>query len=110
MEWHRVEVTSGVAEHPGVAATVARYQSLVSTRMDAPLGRSFLDLDARFDTVRTKESAAGNLLGDVMRLGLDADAAFMNGGTIRSDREFTALLDGRVFMPCRYVCMLGMLR
>jgi len=83
--WERVEVTGNVPEDPDVAAIVAGYQNVMGTRMDEPLGRSFVDLDARFDTVRLQESNAGNLLGDIMRLGLGADAAFLNGGTIRSD-------------------------
>ena len=58
----------------------------MGTQMDAPLGKSFVNLDATFDCVRTRESNVGNLMGDIMRLSLGADAAFLNGGTIRSDQ------------------------
>ncbi len=91
----RVEISSALPEHPGVAAIVADYQELMDTHMDQPLGRSFVDLDTRFDRVRCKETNAGSLLADIMRLGLDADAAFLNGGTIRSDQIHEA---GRVSM------------
>ncbi len=100
--WQRVEVTSDVPEDPEVAAVVDSYQKLMGTRMDEPLGRSFVDIDTRFDHVRSRETNAGNLMGDIMRLGLDADAAFLNGGTIRSDQIHAA---GRLSMR-DYVSML----
>jgi hypothetical protein len=56
------------------------------TKMDEPMGWAHTDLDARFDTVRTCESNLGSLFADVMRISLGADAAFFNGGTIRSDQ------------------------
>ena len=100
--WQRVEVTSDVPEDPEVAVVVEKYQILMGTRMDEPLGRSFIDIDTKFDHVRSRETNAGNLMGDIMRLGLDADAAFLNGGTIRSDQIHAA---GRLCMR-DYVSML----
>ena len=82
----RIEVTTSAEEDPTVAAIVHQYQHLMGTRMDQPLGRSFVDIDTRFDRVRTQETNAGNLMGDIMKLGLDSEVAFLNGGTIRSDQ------------------------
>jgi 5'-nucleotidase len=84
--WERVAVTRATPPCPAVAAIVARYDHLIDEQMGRPLGRAFTPLDARFDAVRSRETAAGNLLADVMRLGLDADVALVNAGTIRSDR------------------------
>jgi 5'-nucleotidase len=100
--WQRIEVTSDVPEDPELAVVVEKYQKLMGTRMDEPLGRSFIDIDTKFDHVRSQETNAGNLMGDIMRLGLDADAAFLNGGTIRSDQIHAA---GRLCMR-DYVSML----
>lgn len=100
--WRRIEVTRDVPEDPEVAVVVEKYQKLMGTRMDEPLGRSFIDIDTRFDHVRSRETNSGNLMGDIMRLGLDADAAFLNGGTIRSDQIHAA---GRLCMR-DYVSML----
>lgn len=100
--WQRIEVTSDVPEDPEVAVIVEKYQKIMGTRMDEPLGRSFIDLNTRFDHVRSRETNVGNLMGDIMRLGLDADAAFLNGGTIRSDQIHAA---GRLCMR-DYVSML----
>jgi hypothetical protein len=64
---------------------------LAGTRMDEPLGHTLVDLDARFDTVRTRESNIGNLFADILRLGLGGELAFYNGGTIRSDQVSASL-------------------
>ena len=85
-----VEVTSQWTPSPSVTAIVDIYQKLMGQRMDQPLGRSFVDIDTRFDRVRSQETNSGNLCGDIMRLALDADAAFLNGGTIRSDQIHAA--------------------
>lgn len=95
VQWKRIEVNESTPEDPEVAEIVAEYKSLADSRMDEPLGLTFVDLDARFDAVRSRESNIGNLMADAMRLGLDADAAFLNGGTIRSDMVHKA---GRLTM------------
>lgn len=95
IEYEHIQVTSAAPEDPAVASIVEQYQDLMGMRMDLPLGRSFVDIDTRFDRVRSQETNAGNLMGDIMRLGLDADAAFLNGGTIRSDQIHAA---GRLCM------------
>lgn len=91
----RIEVWSSVPEAPDVAEIVQGYQALMGARMDEPMGRTFTALDARFDAVRCRESNVGNLMADIMRLGLGADAALLNGGTIRSDQIHPA---GRLCM------------
>ena len=42
-------------------------------------------LDGRSSVVRTRESALGNLIADLMRQAVSADIALLNSGTIRSD-------------------------
>lgn len=93
--WERIIIDTSIPEDMEMSAIVEQYKSLADSQMDTPLGRTFLDLDARFDSVRSRESNIGNLLADVMRLGLNADVAFLNGGTIRSDMVHTA---GRLTM------------
>lgn len=43
------------------------------------------DMDTRFTTVRAQESSIGNLLADLCRFKLKADAAILNGGCLRTD-------------------------
>jgi len=102
IEWEKLEVTSDMPEDEATAKLVESYQKVMGSKMDEPLGISFVDLDARFETVRTQESNIGNFLADISKLSLGADLAFLNGGTIRSDqihhqgqlvmRDFVSLL------------------
>ncbi|PSC76623.1 Trifunctional nucleotide phosphoesterase [Micractinium conductrix] len=90
VEWERINVTSAVPEDPEVAAIVQGYLDLMGTKMDEPMGWSHTPLDARFDVVRRQESNLGSLFADICRISLGADAAFFNGGTIRSDQVHAA--------------------
>jgi 5'-nucleotidase / UDP-sugar diphosphatase len=47
-------------------------------------------MDSRRATVRTQESAMGNLIADAMREAVQADVGFTNGGGIRADRQYPA--------------------
>ena len=42
-------------------------------------------LDGRFNYVRTRESALGNFIADIMKTVTSADVALINSGTFRSD-------------------------
>lgn len=52
------------------------------------LGYTAAPLDARFTTVRTKESNMGNFVCDLMRYYYDADCCIMAAGTIRGDQIY----------------------
>lgn len=47
------------------------------------------DLDTQFSTVRSRESAIGNFLADLMRKEHNADCALIHGGTIRADKLYS---------------------
>ena len=69
MQCERVEISSQVPEDPEMAAIVKRYQDVIGTKMDEPLGWAHAPLDARFDTVRRSESNIANMFGCVWGLG-----------------------------------------
>jgi 5'-nucleotidase len=46
------------------------------------------DLDTTFEKVRTRETAIGNFLADLMRKEFGADCAMIHGGSIRADKVF----------------------
>lgn len=50
------------------------------------IGSSSVPLDALEETIREAESNIGNLLADIIRASLNADAAIINGGAVRDDR------------------------
>ena len=53
-----------------------------------PIGFTAVPLDARFKTVRLKESNIGNFVCDIMRHYHQADCALMGGGTIRGEQVY----------------------
>jgi len=57
----------------------------VGKAMDNVIGTSAVDLDCRFQTIRTRESNIGNYITDVMRSALKTDIAVINSGTLRAD-------------------------
>jgi len=69
-------------ENKEVAAIVTRYQRQVDAVMNETVGEALADLDGA--NVRLQETNLGNLVTDVMRNVSGADAAIINGGTIRT--------------------------
>jgi 2',3'-cyclic-nucleotide 2'-phosphodiesterase (5'-nucleotidase family) len=86
----RVIDTADVTPDPDVAAMVATYEQELSRQMDVPIAVTAVALDSRNASVRTGETAIGNLIADAMRDATQADAAVMNGGGIRSGRVYAA--------------------
>lgn len=88
VSWKRVYVTSETEEDQHVAKIVDEYHDMMGSKILSPLGWTLVDLDARFDHVRSQETSLGNLLADIMRLGMGIhiDGSLLNSGTIRSDR------------------------
>ncbi|KAK4202335.1 putative 5'-nucleotidase precursor [Triangularia verruculosa] len=56
--------------------------------LEKPVGWTAEPLDARFTTVRTRESNIGNWVCDIMRGHYGADCALMAAGTIRGDQIY----------------------
>ena len=46
------------------------------------------DLDATFQSLRTKETNVGNLLCDAALAAVEADAVLLNSGSMRADKVF----------------------
>lgn len=80
-----VQIDSGIAEDPAMKALVDDCQQRVGAAMDEVIGHSDVDLDCRFSSIRTMETNIGNLVTDIMRLGMKTDVAFINSGTLRAD-------------------------
>jgi 5'-nucleotidase len=60
--------------------------------LDAALGQAIgqtsVELDARSQTSRSRETNMGNLVADAYRQAMQADAALINGGAIRADTTY----------------------
>ena len=79
-------VDSSIPEDEEVKLIVDKYTQLMGERMDAVLGRIYVDLDGRFEVIRRQESNLGNFITDIMLRSTEADVAILNSGTMRSDR------------------------
>ena len=93
IEWRprfRIIDTADVSPDPIVAARVSEYQKGLSRELDVSLGKTATELDSRKGTVRSSESAIGNLMADAMRERMSADVALMNGGGIRGNKNYPA--------------------
>ncbi|KAG6001086.1 hypothetical protein E4U21_004686 [Claviceps maximensis] len=85
--WRR-DVTSEVAEDEETAKLVDSLTSKLAKSLARPIGWTAMPLDARFSTVRTRESNLGNFVCDVMRRYHNADCTIMASGTIRGDQVY----------------------
>lgn len=83
-----VEVTAGVPRDEAMSGLVAGLLADVDKAMDERAGTVGVELDATFESVRTRESNVGNLIADVARRAYSTDVAFMVGGTIRSNDRY----------------------
>ena len=72
-----------------VGAIVAKYRQKVDSFMNETVGEAPVDLDGIH--VRQQETNLGNLITDIIRKESGADAAIINGGTIR-----TSIKKGRI--------------
>lgn len=91
VEWHnrfRIIDTADYAVPEDYATKVAALQDELDRELDVPVGTVTTALDSRRQSVRTSETAIGNLITDAMRNAVGADIAITNGGGIRADKEY----------------------
>ena len=86
----RVIDTATVTPDPEIAAAVQVYVDKLDAELKVDIGTTETALDSRRASVRSQETAIGNLFADAMREAVDADVGITNGGGIRADREYPA--------------------
>jgi 2',3'-cyclic-nucleotide 2'-phosphodiesterase (5'-nucleotidase family) len=84
----RRDVLSSVAPNPEMETLAASLTSKLQAKLARSVGWTACPLDARFTTVRTRESNIANLVCDVMRSYHGADCALMAAGTVRGDQIY----------------------
>ena len=77
-----------VPPSPRIAPLVAAVEARLQAVLGQPLGRLAVPLDTRTAVVRTREAAMGDLIADALRAHFGADAALVNGGGMRGNREY----------------------
>ncbi|KAL8815080.1 MAG: hypothetical protein Q9223_005744, partial [Gallowayella weberi] len=97
----RRDITRSIPEDQPTLDLVDKLTSTLKSKLEKPIGYTFAPLDARFTTVRTRESNLGNFICDLMRHTYSTDCAFMAGGTIRGDQVYPpGLLRLKDIMNC----------
>lgn len=84
----RRDVVSSIAEHAPTLELASKLTAKLKASLAKPVGFTAAPLDARFTTVRTRESNIGNFVCDIMRSYYNADCALMAAGTIRGDQIY----------------------
>ena len=84
--WRFREVSRRVAPDPAVEELVRSYGARLDRELDVVIGRTDVPLEARGSQLRTQETNVGDFVADRLREWLGADAAFVNGGAIRTNR------------------------
>ncbi|KAH7376870.1 flagellar associated protein [Plectosphaerella cucumerina] len=84
----RRDIVSSIPEDPVTLEISGQLTSKLKHQLCKPIGWTATPLDARFSTVRMRESNIGNIVCDIMRHYHHADAAIMAAGTIRGDQIY----------------------
>ncbi|KAI6789456.1 5'-nucleotidase [Hortaea werneckii] len=97
----RRDVLSSIPQDAEAVEMVEKITSGLKPKLESPIGYTAAPLDARFLTVRTKESNLGNFVCDIMRFSYDADCCIMASGTIRGDQVYPpGMLKVKDIMNC----------
>ncbi|OAL26806.1 hypothetical protein AYO20_09948 [Fonsecaea nubica] len=84
----RRDVVSDIAEDEKMTRVVDQLTASLKDKLEKPLGYTAAPLDARFTTVRLRESNIGNFVCDLMRAHYNGDCCLMAAGTIRGDQIY----------------------
>lgn len=85
---YRRDIVSSIPEHGPTLELANKLTAKLKKSLEKPVGWTATPLDARFTTVRTRESNIGNFVCDIMRHYYGADCALMAAGTIRGDQVY----------------------
>lgn len=86
----RVNDSRAATPDPALLAVVSRYGAELSRELDVDVATLAVELDTRTASVRSGETAFGNLMTDAMREATGAEIAISNGGGIRANKQYPA--------------------
>ena len=84
----RRDAVREVPEDQDTLELVSKLTDALKYKLEKPVGYTAVPLDARFKTVRLKESNLGNFVCDLMKNHYRGDCALMAAGTIRGDQIY----------------------
>ncbi|WP_374332913.1 bifunctional UDP-sugar hydrolase/5'-nucleotidase [Aestuariivirga sp.] len=86
----RVIDTAAVTPDPETQTRIDAYRKELDADLNVAIGTTTEPLDSRKAILRTQEAAIGNLIADALRAQTGADAAIINGGGIRGNKQYPA--------------------
>lgn len=86
----REDIIATIPEDPAMSTWVDGVSMTLQAQLERPVGKTAVDLDARFTTVRRGESNMGNFIADCMRRAYGADCCIISSGTMRGDQVYPA--------------------
>ncbi|MGO4335138.1 bifunctional UDP-sugar hydrolase/5'-nucleotidase [Labrys sp. KB_33_2] len=86
----RVHDSLSVQPDPEVQAAVDKLEAELSRELDVEIATTAVELDSRTASVRSQETAMGDLIADAIRARTGADCAITNGGGIRANKLYPA--------------------
>jgi 2',3'-cyclic-nucleotide 2'-phosphodiesterase (5'-nucleotidase family) len=86
----RIIDSATVTPDPETLAIVHRLEADLGRELDVSIGRTEFGLDSRSVSVRSQETAFGNLVADAIRASTGAGIAITNGGSLRGNRTYEA--------------------
>lgn len=97
----RRDAMSSIAEDTETLKLTEKLTTSLKAKLGKPLGYTMSPLDARFTTVRLKESNMGNFICDLMRTHYGGDCCLIASGTIRGDQIYPpGVLKAKDIMNC----------
>ncbi|KAK4940012.1 hypothetical protein LTR66_014953 [Elasticomyces elasticus] len=84
----RRDIVKEIPEDEETLKLVDKLTSSLNAKLEQPIGYTAAPLDARFMTVRLRESNIGNFVCDLIRYYYQADCCIMAAGTIRGDQIY----------------------
>ncbi|KAI1371120.1 Metallo-dependent phosphatase [Hypoxylon crocopeplum] len=84
----RRDATSAIPPHKPTVELVEKLTASLKTTLQKPIGYTAAPLDARFRTVRLRESNIANWVCDIMRHYYSGDCCMMASGTVRGDQVY----------------------
>jgi 5'-nucleotidase/UDP-sugar diphosphatase len=80
--------TASVTPDPESEKMVEAFKQKLDESLNVKIGSTEVALDSRRNSVRSQETAIGDLIADAMKAATGADIAITNGGGIRADRTY----------------------
>jgi 2',3'-cyclic-nucleotide 2'-phosphodiesterase (5'-nucleotidase family) len=84
----RLVINSHVKPDPEIKKIVSSYYDNFEVSLNKVIGFTKIDLDARFNKIRTRETNVSNLIADIIRSETHCDVVLVNSGTLRADCIF----------------------